>query len=54
MRGRGLNLCGSDRGKLKAIVNAVMNFGFFKSRGVSRLAAELLACKEGSSLLDKL
>jgi len=31
MRGRGLNLSGSDRGKLKAVVNAVMNIRVLKN-----------------------
>ena len=31
MRGRGLNLSGSDRGKLKAVVNAVINIRDLKN-----------------------
>jgi hypothetical protein len=36
-----------DGERRRALVNAVMNLGFFKMRGISRLAEELLAFQEG-------
>jgi hypothetical protein len=36
-----------DRDGWRAVVNAVMNLGFHKTRGISRLAEDLLASQEG-------
>jgi hypothetical protein len=36
-----------DRDRCWALVNAVMNFGFHKIRGISQLADDLLASQEG-------
>jgi hypothetical protein len=36
-----------DRDRWRAVVNAVMNLRFHKTRGISRLAEKLLASQEG-------
>jgi hypothetical protein len=42
-----------DRDQWRALVNTVMNFGFHKMLGSSRVAAQLAASQEGLSSVSE-